>query len=217
MNLKIIRGILLAVFVVVVVLNQNVWGQNALQNAITQAGLNMEDVRSVTTFYYQNPQPDKMVSVLKVLLTVKELTSDQKHFPSIKHLFAAAAANDKDLLGKMKSAQSSLSGEPQTVFAEIIKEAENFHSPEPDSPEHLDFLWSEFFATGDAKPVKKIIGLLDSSHTSPMLEPVAQWALTSNVQQHKKVYEIVQNESSQAKGALKDILDQMLKNAGKEQ
>ena len=195
-----------------------VFAQNVLQDAIVKAGLKMEDVRAETTFYYQNPQPDKMMAVLRVLVTVKEFTSDTKRFPVISRIFVVAAYKDKIVLEKMKLLKDSLSGDTKTIVENLIKEEQGFTSPEADSNEHIDDLWAEFFATGQAEPIKKIMSVLGvpaENLEQKTLLSNANWSLASNVKQHKKVYEIIKEESSNATGLVKEMLDQMIKDADK--
>ncbi|OGX28139.1 MAG: hypothetical protein A2787_00855 [Omnitrophica WOR_2 bacterium RIFCSPHIGHO2_01_FULL_48_9] len=81
---------------------------------------------------------------------------------------------------------------------------------------HLDMLWAMFFATGSEDPIRKIISVVEwaNANNSEMMSigGAAQWSLTSNAQQHRKVYEICKKESAQGKGYtqkfLKDLLTQ---------
>ncbi|MBF0490748.1 MAG: hypothetical protein HQL15_09085 [Candidatus Omnitrophica bacterium] len=208
------KKFVLAVWVALMVcVGTQAFALNAMQEAITKAGLKMEDVRAVTTFYYQNPQPEKMVAVLKVLVTVDELTQDSAHFPMIAHIFATAAYSNKALKDQMIMLKDSLSGGATTILENIIKEADNLESPKADSVEHVNLLWAEFFATGKPEPVKKVIAALGtavSGADNNKLVGIIQWSLSSNVKQHKIVYQIVKDESVHATGVLKDVLEKML-------
>ncbi len=204
--------------VLTLVFGSDVFAQNVLQDAIVKAGLKMEDVRAVTTFYYQNPQPEKMMSVLKVLVTVKEFTSDSQRFPMIAHIFSTVAHSNKSVLEQMVILKDSMTGESKTILENLIKGAENFHSFQGDSQEHMNFLWAEFFATGQKEPVKKIIDALGSPMkdlSQKSLVSFVNWSLTSNVKQHKRVHEIVKEESANQTGLVKQMLEQMIKDADK--
>lgn len=83
-----------------------------------------------------------------------------------------------------------------------------------DSPAELDSLWAMFMATGDATPVRKIISVLhlleEGRGQEIVLGSAAKWSLTSNARQHKRVYEICQQELRGSKGATKSLLEQIL-------
>jgi len=81
------------------------------------------------------------------------------------------------------------------------------------SPDVLDLLWSEFFVTGEAKPVKRITealsGLEDKDNMGVFIvASAARWSLTSNAVQFDKVLEIlkgIQKENSTK--AIADIIE----------
>lgn len=59
----------------------------------------------------------------------------------------------------------------------------------------IDALWGKFFATGDAAPIKRIISVLQwaDSNGDPnraVIGNAANWSLTSNAAQHKRVLKI---------------------------
>ncbi len=78
-----------------------------------------------------------------------------------------------------------------------------------DSPMILDMLWSAFFATGDEKPVLRILSALDSP--DPVVSGAAQWSLASNAQRHPIVRQICQKASSESAGERKAVLEDILK------
>lgn len=90
-----------------------------------------------------------------------------------------------------------------------------------DSPADLDQLWAIFSATGDAAPVRKIISvlhLLEEGHGEEIIVGgAARWSLTSNVPHHKRVYEICQQELQSSEGTTKNLLEQVLAEADKEE
>ncbi len=81
------------------------------------------------------------------------------------------------------------------------------------TPDVLDLLWTEFFVTGEAKPVKRITealpGLDDKDNMGVFIvAAAAQWSLTSNAVQFDKVLEIlkgIQKENSTK--AIADIIE----------
>lgn len=81
------------------------------------------------------------------------------------------------------------------------------------SPEVLDLLWTEFFVTGEAKPVKRITealpGLEDKDSMGAFIvASAAQWSLTSNAVQFDKVLEILKGiHKENSTKAIADIIE----------
>lgn len=103
----------------------------------------------------------------------------------------------------------------------------NRHDPlsrEPSTPGDLDLLWAVFCATGSEVAVNKIIDVL--ARPSPergtpgsiemlLIKSTARWSLSSNVQQHKRVAEIVRNRRVLESGTLHKELDEVIANASR--
>lgn len=64
---------------------------------------------------------------------------------------------------------------------------------------HLDLIWSDFFATGNPKDIKRIISVILADNE---LSNAAKWSLTSNGINYKKVYQIILSESKETKNDL---------------
>lgn len=81
-------------------------------------------------------------------------------------------------------------------------------------PDQLDMLWTDFFATGNEKSVRKIISkLADLNSGSPFDQATAssaQWSLTSNSIQHQRVLEICTLERESASGAIRQALEKII-------
>ena len=81
-------------------------------------------------------------------------------------------------------------------------------------PEHLDMLWTDFFATGNEESIRKIIGKLsDLNSTDPFAVAAAgsaQWSLTSLSFGHEKVLKVCIQESETSDSGTKAALDQIL-------
>ena len=168
-----------------------------LKDALSKEGLTAEDIDKVTTYYYLDSQPNKLIKVLKFLINQEELIADPVHFGPVEHLFATVAHSDKTVLSSIKDLEGQYSGKQKERMNEIILQAENFVSPDSKTAENLDYLWSEFCATGKDEPIQKIISALNYSGKnveSRIVAGAAEWSLTSNAAQHKKVYDIIQSE-----------------------
>jgi len=185
------------------------------KKALAKQGLSMNDARNISTFYYRNPQPDKLIALLKAILSQKELITDKSHFDVFAHLLATVACNDTTFFDKINHLQNMYTGLQKEALQEIIYQAKNFKSPPPSSPKYLDYLWAEFNVTGNEMPVKKIISVLNFPNENIndlLLIKAAEWSLKSNAKQHKKVYDIIKSESYSASGILQKKLLKILEN-----
>ncbi|MFH1622212.1 MAG: hypothetical protein ABIA97_03730 [Candidatus Omnitrophota bacterium] len=204
---------LILCFVMTVCFKNDVFAQVDYESALAKEGLSTDDMNKFTTYYYRNKQPDKLISILKFMLTQEEMIVDTVHFGSAAHLFATVAHNERVFMNSLIKLKDSYSGMQRNMIEKIIKEAENFISPLPNSPKDLDYLWAEFLATGKAEPIKKIIsvlGLSDDNAKNILLIGAAQWSLVSNAKQHSKVYEIIKEEFASAQDKLKEKLETIL-------
>jgi hypothetical protein len=82
-------------------------------------------------------------------------------------------------------------------------------------PEHLDMLWTDFFATGNEESIRKIISKLsDLNSTDPFALAAAgsaQWSLTSNSFKHEKVLNVCIRESEiQDNSIIKAAIDEIV-------
>ncbi len=79
-------------------------------------------------------------------------------------------------------------------------------------PVTIDMLWASFMATGKKEYVEKIIGILareEKGVSNILLIGSAKWSLSSNIQQHEKVFDICKNfktKDKNIKKRLKEIL-----------
>jgi hypothetical protein len=86
------------------------------------------------------------------------------------------------------------------------------------NPGFLDMLWGSFFATGDERYVQRIISVLplvkEKKDIAKMLiGGAAQWSLTSNAKQHKKVMDICISEQKKLPADQAEILAEVIKRA----
>lgn len=85
------------------------------------------------------------------------------------------------------------------------------------TPNHLDFLWSIFLATGEELPLVCIISALELQKekdvTLFLTGGAAQWSLISNARQHQKVYQICEESYKTSEGFKKESLKKILEDA----
>jgi hypothetical protein len=88
------------------------------------------------------------------------------------------------------------------------------------SPEHLDLLWADFFATGNERSIKKIISNLSELDSKDPYELAtagsAQWSLTSNAISHDKVLQICKAEQQSADQEFRAPLNEIVTRAENE-
>lgn len=96
----------------------------------------------------------------------------------------------------------------------------------PASPGALDMLWATFFATGNPAAVDKIIDVVawpmpekggERSFEILMMKEAAKWSLGSNVEQHRRVAEIVKVRQVAASGLLRTDLDEIMAKGGQQE
>lgn len=173
-----------------------------------------EDAGKWLTFYYQHKDTNNVIPALKILLRDKEKTEDLDHASPVIHLFAAILKDNPSLISQVNDLAGQYTGNQKELLLKTVEEAENFRSPFPRDPNDLDCLWSEFLVSGEPRPVKKIISVLtymenDMDLTSlvwrrmkidsremalKLLQGTAGWSLNSNAKQHKKVYDVIEQE-----------------------
>ncbi|NQS90176.1 hypothetical protein HQ584_10350 [Patescibacteria group bacterium] len=226
---KIIIYILFLFSAIIFYSNHLIFAQTvSFQEALAREGLTEEDYNEITLYYYKNPQPDKLISVLKMNLTEEEFLADKIHFSLFAYFISTVAHDNRDFLEKLKEIKPDLPQPQKNALAGIISEAENFKSATPSSPFDLDYLWVEFIATGKEKPIRKIIsvldyptpeksktGLTDIDVNTALLISSAQWSLGSNAEQHEKVNEILKDEFVYASGIRRERLEKILQTVNK--
>lgn len=199
--------------------------QSDLLSMLTQDTTAQDDTSTFLNTYYMAPRPRELLAVVRSFLRDQEFLNDVRHLMPVVHLVAIVAHNDPTVLEGLKNVKNEYDGHAFDVISEIITQAEDFSPAEPLSPFHLDFIWAEFLATGSQEPVKKIISALgvplpekngnysDEEKNVVFTVTGAQWSLTSNIRQHQRVREIVEQEAANASGILKEKLEEILASA----
>jgi len=195
------------------------------------------------TYYYLHPDPSRIAESLKVVNDQGLL----KNFLSMSGFYAPIMRQNPDMLpGWIQAAKeqgadmrqfmyfslrecgserclSELRKNPYDFDDEGVKHFAEVKPQSVDSiplasPEVLDFLWTNFLATGsDVGPrrIAKLVGekwpLFESKelHAEELLiVGAAHWSLVSNAEQHKKVLSILKEESEHIP-ALKKVLEEV--------
>lgn len=191
---------------------------------LRRSGLDEQDDVRINNLYYKYPQPEKLLSLLKVELSYWSGVNSFDYFKSnVIHFYATVAYNDKAVLSKIKEMQNAYSGKQSKIIGSIIAEAENFKSPEPNSPDNLECLAKEFVATGDLGVIKKILsvynltlGIRISSTTQQLVNTAELIMIKLINENHRGVYDIVQSEFVSSKGDKKIELGQIFESLNRE-
>jgi hypothetical protein len=87
-------------------------------------------------------------------------------------------------------------------------------------PEHLDMLWTDFFATGNEESIKKIISKLSDLNSMNDFDVAtagsAKWSLISNSIRHQRVLDICIRERDVSDSKIKAALDQIIESVSKQ-
>jgi len=183
------------------------------ESIFAKEGLTSQEFLEITSAYYNNQRPDKLISCLKVILAQNEIVTDEARFGPFAHFIAAIAGNDETVMTKLKELNDSYAGKQKASIERIINEAENFKSPVAASPKDLDYLWAEYSATGQKEPVQKIIAVFDNPENAMnfALLAAAEFSLEYNAKTTQPVYFIIEEASASAQGTTKQVLDKILK------
>jgi len=80
------------------------------------------------------------------------------------------------------------------------------------TPKDIDYLWANFFVTGEYAPVSRILDVFDLPATkeSEQLKRVARWSFGSNVQQHPKLVEVVLKHKKDWPAGSQKVIDETI-------
>ena len=183
--------------------------------------------------YYEHPTPERFVSEVQAMSKAGSLSNPNTASAISVFLGRVMAANPTQIDAWLAELEGLKGVDRQTVLMaaslSATKEAQTYIDRQPDAekyrakpidiralePKHptvLDMLWADFFATGDALPVRRIVVALNYDKYSGALEryaksektaqdrneaildavfKAAMWSLESNTQQHPRVGQIL--------------------------
>ncbi|TFW31318.1 hypothetical protein [Massilia horti] len=184
--------------------------------------------------YYEHPTPERFVTEVKALSKSGYLSNPQSASMISVFLARVMAANPAQVDGWLGQLSDLKGGDRESLlFAASLsgtKEAQAYLGRQPDAekyrgkpvdisalepnnPTVLDMFWADFFATGEAAPVRRIVAALnydkysgaldryaksektEKDRNDAVLEAVfkaAAWSLESNARQHRRVGEILE-------------------------
>jgi hypothetical protein len=193
--------------------------------------------------YYLNPRPDEVPLTdptshsywPRLGLLVELFARHSDRLAEWLHGWAAYSEGDQKFLFEAVwlSGSSEAQAFLRTVGAQRLEElfGQDLAATQPPDrdgipishPRVLDFCWTRFFVSGDAKPVRRIIGCLPLLYATPefpggemdagpmLIGWSAQWSLEANARQHSKVLEICQAEQIARSGATRQLLEAIVR------
>jgi hypothetical protein len=100
------------------------------------------------------------------------------------------------------------------IYSQLKDYSREFTGEYPESPEHLDYLWGSFFASGRYEYILLLVNAMELSQSNPLVCAAAEWSLSGNCKQHKLVKEyceyiyMYEDVSQTVRDKLEDILDE---------
>ncbi|MBD3246963.1 MAG: hypothetical protein GF333_08175 [Candidatus Omnitrophica bacterium] len=192
-----------------------------VQDALRAYGISSREFERTLNFFYIDRDYDRLMQITEALVNQEEFVRDTPHVMPFIHFVAVAARQNHDFLQRLRRFSENSTGVSREVVREIVYQTENFRSPEPDTPYHLDFLWAEFTASGDLAPVGKIISVLDyvpppkgqkvsdARVNEALLFYSARWSLAAHARQHGKVYDLLRRRA-RGHGRVAEVLSRLL-------
>jgi hypothetical protein len=184
--------------------------------------------------YYENPTPGRFVTEVQALSKAGTLSNPNAAALTSVFLGRVMAANPVQVNAWLTQLGSLKGGDRQTVLVAAslsgTSEARAYLDRQPDADKYrakpidvralelkdatvLDMLWADFFATGEAAPIRRVVAALnfdkytgaldryakseknEKDRDDAMLEAVfkaAMWSLESNTKQHRRVGETLE-------------------------
>lgn len=174
--------------------------------------ITQQEVSDVLMYYYQKPQSDKLLDIIRMIIGQGQVSNDEAHFASFRHFVAAVARKDALFFEKLKEMEKELPERSKPAMESIFEEVDNFHSVMPILPEGLALLLSEFTATGDEDAIKKIINVLDYSQESGNAKLIdgAKNSLSVGALMHSKIHDLLREAYKSSQGVKKERLQAIL-------
>jgi hypothetical protein len=127
-------------------------------------------------------------------------------------------AGDKDTAKKVGEWIADKKFEDDKTELEALKnhledpKRQHFRDRPVKEPKDLDFLWGNFYITGEYAPVSRILDVFDlpAAKENETLKRVARWTLGSSVQRHPKLVELIQKNKANRPAGSKKVIDETI-------
>lgn len=209
------------IFILAFISNSNFIFAEQISSGNVQFSSTLE-VMDFVMHYYQDPDIKKLLLALKFMLNERRFWDQpQAGANSFMHFVATALQEEKDQLNNLKMLIKGSDDIQSAILNRIIYETENYKIVYPTDAASFDLIWAEFFATGKADPVLRLIDVLewridkDDPFSYADLSVVI-WSLSSNIEQHSRVKEICEGELKNRRGLAKERLHKALSYPAKE-
>lgn len=180
---------------------------------LLEAIISSQEMADRISHFYQNPDNDFIIDTFEFsMANPNGILNDPPRWYPLVHFYSTVARGNDDLIKKLKILETEIREPYKKEISRIIYFADNL-KPVPAVRDFfdLDFLWSEFYATGQSGPVEKIIDVLDYLNLDPALPSdqkeiactygiAAFESLVSNMFQHDKIVDIVRQQIQMRSG-----------------
>lgn len=175
-----------------------------------------KDLEELIGYYYLHKDVLCLERLLDSVISNQDILKDREVIVPLSHFFATVAHHNSDFLYYIENKISNTEGLSKNVIISIFNKAKNFSTPPVLDVLDVDVLWAEFYASGDSRPVKELISLLDKEkqkdYNMVSIARRVYYSLYENVKKHKRVREIIEEEldivAEDTKEELKSILNQ---------
>lgn len=172
-----------------------------------------EEFSKWMTFYYTNPEPERIVQAYKYYIE-SSLSENDNAFAPVIGFFREVLIHNPPLLDELLEEYPSLhtrekvffgflfyyidedwadeylqgltESEDRHLYKEVFRDSNLGLLDRPiESPSQLDFLWGSFFASGKYQPIWELVDSMD--HPNVFISQAAVWSVGSNKDQHDLV------------------------------
>ena len=176
---------------------------------------NHDDLAEFTTYYYKNPNPDRVESALKFIHDTNVFNNEYAKAP-LKIFFGRIFADNPDMRAQWAAFMKPFKVPVRVIFLESMNVSEEkILAMYPDSATKNSMLWALFCASGDMRYVTYIIDVALGYETPQSLEKFqaassARWSLAININRHEKVHTYIQNMLTSNETPMKTLAQDLL-------
>jgi len=163
------------------------------------------------TYYYRDPQSNKLIPILESILKHKDVISNSELITPLVHFFATAIQKDVSKIEELKTLKKHSSRKPRKVIQKVIEESIRYRSADLQSPRDLQLLWFEYMATGDMEIIERIFKVMNRSKTYyDDLGNLSKMFLIKMAPHHHEIYKMLIKKSDTSIGNEKILLDEIV-------
>lgn len=217
------RGKIFIIFLMISGIVLSVSAQQEYREKGQEGVVVTDELYYLISYYYQHHNYERLLDLFNGVLANNRILHDKEVITPLIHFFAAIAKDDNRLFTLTKEKLWGNSNKEQREFLQaIIDQAKNFKTPYVDSLVSINSLWAEFFATGDKKPIERLVEALEydpSKNLSQgseddfvrlLLSRKVLLSLARNIKDHPRLVEILQKELPNLRKNIQDKIEDIL-------